>query len=46
MERGKVVAVLTGVISVGLALAYLLLVQFLDSRGGAMIPAPIEMLLP
>ncbi len=39
MERPKFVAIITGVISITLAIAYLLLVQFLDFRG-EMIPAP------
>ncbi len=42
MDRSKVVAIITGVISLGLALAYLLLVQFLDSRG-PMVPAPVDL---
>ena len=40
MERKKLVAIVTGLISVLLGLVYLVLVQLLDSRG-AMIPAPI-----
>lgn len=39
MERGKIVAILTGAISLLLAIAYLILVQLLDLRG-EMIPAP------
>jgi len=39
MERSKIVAIITGVISISLAIAYLLLVQLLDFRG-EMIPAP------
>lgn len=39
MERPKLVAIITGVISIALAIAYLLLVQILDFRG-EMIPAP------
>lgn len=39
MERPKLVAIITGVISITLAIAYLLLVQLLDFRG-EMIPAP------
>ncbi len=39
MERPKLVAIITGVISIALAIAYLLLVQFLDFRG-EMLPAP------
>ena len=41
MDRSKIVAILTGAISLLLAVGYLLLVQLLDFRGG-MIPAPIE----
>ncbi|WP_308255151.1 hypothetical protein [Geminocystis sp. GBBB08] len=40
MERKKLVAVITGIISVLLGVIYLILVQLLDSRG-AMIPAPM-----
>jgi hypothetical protein len=40
MEKKKIVAIVTGVISVLLGVVYLVLVQILDSRG-AMIPAPI-----
>ncbi len=42
MERGKLVAIITGAISLILAIAYLALVQFLDSR--EMIPAPVSQL--
>lgn len=45
MERSKIVAIITGAISVILALAYLLLVQLLDFRG-EMIPAPQSQLPP
>lgn len=41
MERSKLVAVLTGAISLLLGIAYLVLVQILDWRG-EMLPAPIE----
>lgn len=41
MDRKKLVAVITGIISVLLGVVYLILVQLLDSRG-AMIPAPIS----
>lgn len=41
MERGKIIAIITGAISIFLALAYLLLVQLLDFRG-EMVPAPIS----
>ena len=40
MERRKLVAIITGAISLILAIAYLALVQFLDSR--EMIPAPVS----
>lgn len=40
MDRKKIVAIVTGTISVLLAVGYLILVQLLDSRG-EMIPAPI-----
>ncbi|GET38845.1 hypothetical protein [Microseira wollei] len=43
MNRSKVVAIITGAISVILALAYLLLVQLLDFRG-EMQPAPLSQL--
>lgn len=39
MDRSKIVAIVTGAISLILAIAYLMLVQFLDSRG-PMVPAP------
>ncbi|MGB5960020.1 MAG: hypothetical protein WBG73_05120 [Coleofasciculaceae cyanobacterium] len=41
MDRKKFVAIITGAISVILAVGYLLLVQFLDFRG-EMLPAPIS----
>jgi hypothetical protein len=41
MDRSKIVAIITGVISLLLAIAYLLLVQLLDFRG-EMIPAPVS----
>ncbi|HAX76035.1 MAG TPA: glucose-inhibited division protein A [Cyanobacteria bacterium UBA11372] len=43
MNRSKVVAIITGAISVILAIAYLLLVQLLDFRG-EMQPAPLSQL--
>lgn len=43
MNRSKIVAVLTGAISIILAVAYLIIVQFLDFRG-EMKPAPVGML--
>lgn len=39
MDRSKLVAIITGVISIMLAVAYLLLVTILDFRG-EMVPAP------
>ncbi|ERT09351.1 putative aspartyl-tRNA synthetase [Lyngbya aestuarii BL J] len=44
MERSKLVAYLTGAISIILAIAYLLLVSLLDLRG-EMIPAPQDPLM-
>ncbi len=41
MTKGKIVAIITGAISLLLAIAYLILVQLLDSRG-EMVPAPIS----
>ena len=43
MERSKIVAIITGAISLILAIAYLLLVQLLDFRG-EMLPAPTSQL--
>lgn len=43
MDRSKIVAIITGVISLLLAVGYLVLVQLLDFRGG-MVPAPISCL--
>ena len=45
MDRSKIVAIVTGAISLLLAIAYLLLVQLLDFRG-EMIPAPVSQLPP
>lgn len=41
MDRGKLVAIITGVISILIAIAYLVIVQLIDFRG-EMIPAPIN----
>lgn len=41
MDRGKIVAIITGAISILIAIAYLVFVQLLDFRG-EMIPAPVE----
>jgi hypothetical protein len=43
MQKGKIVAIVTGAISILLALAYLVLVQVLDFRG-EMVPAPTSQL--
>jgi hypothetical protein len=40
MDRSKIVAIITGAISIILAIAYLLFVQITDFRG-EMLPAPI-----
>lgn len=45
MERSKIVAIVTGAISLLLAVGYLLLVQLLDFRGD-MMPAPLSLLFP
>ncbi|MBN3872665.1 MAG: hypothetical protein V7L00_11060 [Nostoc sp.] len=44
MNRSKIVAILTGAISIILAIAYLILVQLLDYRD--MKPAPISQFDP
>ncbi|MGB3311936.1 MAG: hypothetical protein WBG32_00525 [Nodosilinea sp.] len=41
MDRSKLVAVITGVLSLLLAIGYLVLVQLLDFRG-EMVPAPLS----
>ena len=43
MDRSKLVAVITGAISLLLAVGYLVLVQLLDFRGD-MVPAPLSAL--
>ncbi len=45
MSTKKFVAIVTGVISVLIAIAYLVLVQLLDLRG-EMIPAPLVEMIP
>ncbi|GBF53306.1 hypothetical protein N0824_01159 [Microcystis sp. 0824] len=45
MNSGKVIAIITGAISILIAVAYLILVQILDFRT-EMIPAPLEVILP
>jgi hypothetical protein len=39
----KILAIATGAVSIALALAYLVVVQILDSRG-PMLPAPLELI--
>ncbi|MGF1570703.1 MAG: hypothetical protein ACFCVD_21955 [Nodosilinea sp.] len=41
MDRSKIVAIITGAISLLLAIGYLALVQLLDFRGD-MVPAPLS----
>jgi hypothetical protein len=43
IPRGKLVAILTGAISILIAIAYLVIVQLLDFRG-EMLPAPVSQL--
>jgi hypothetical protein len=43
MDKGKIVAIITGAISILIAIAYLVLVQLIDFRG-EMVPAPIDQL--
>jgi hypothetical protein len=43
MDRSKLIAIITGAVSLLLAVGYLLLVQILDFRG-EMIPAPVSIL--
>ena len=43
MDRGKLIAIVTGAISILIAIAYLVVVQLLDFRG-EMIPAPVSQL--
>ena len=44
MDRGKLIAVITGAISILIAIAYLVIVQILDFRG-EMVPAPISQIV-
>ena len=45
MNSAKIIAIITGAISILIAVAYLLLVQILDFRT-EMIPAPLEVIFP
>lgn len=42
MDRGQVTAIITGGVSLVLAVGYLFLVFLLDSRSGQMLPPPPE----
>ncbi len=44
MDRGRLIAIITGAISILIAIAYLVIVQLLDFRG-EMIPAPVSQLI-
>ena len=44
MDRGKIIAIITGVVSIAIAIGYLIIVQLLDFRG-EMIPAPLSLLI-
>ena len=43
MTKGKIVAIITGAISLFLAVTYLIIVQLLDFRG-EMVPSPLGQL--
>ena len=45
MNSAKIIAIITGAISILIAFAYLILVQILDFRS-EMIPAPLEVIFP
>jgi len=45
MNSAKIIAIITGAISILIAVAYLILVQILDFRR-EMIPAPLEVIFP
>lgn len=45
MQKEKIVAIISGVIAILLAVAYLIGVQLLDFRG-EMVPAPVNLLPP
>lgn len=46
LEKGQGTAIWTGAVSVVFGIAYLVLVFFLDSRGGEMLPPPPEAYIP
>jgi hypothetical protein len=41
MPRSKIIAIITGAISLAIAIAYLMLVQFMDFRGD-LLPGPLS----
>lgn len=41
MDKKKILAIVTGAISIIIAIAYLVLVEFLDR--GEMVPAPVDL---
>lgn len=46
IARGQTTAILTGAISIIFGVAYLALVQFMDMRGGELLPPPPEAFIP
>ena len=44
MDKGKIIAIITGAISLIIAITYLVIVQVLDFRG-EMVPAPVSQLI-
>jgi hypothetical protein len=46
LVRGQTTAIITGAISILFGIAYLALVQFMDMRGGELLPPPPEAYLP
>jgi len=46
IARGQTTAILTGAVSIIFGIAYLALVQFMDSRGGELLPPPAEAFIP
>jgi hypothetical protein len=46
LAKGQGTAIVTGAISVIFGVAYLLLVQFMDMRGGELLPPPPEAFIP
>ena len=46
LAKGQGTAIVTGVISAGLGIAYLALVWVMDQRGGQLLPPPPEAFIP